>query len=79
MFDFSGEAIWHRAGFRVGERLDVVLRIARHFDFEKAVLRAFLLHPHFVVTKDNVSVDDFLALGADGPSVGKERGVTILF
>src|SRR5215207_5357913 len=42
MFDFSSETIRHGAWLCVGERLYVVLGVARDLDFKEAVPRTFL-------------------------------------
>ena len=77
VFHFSREQVRHGAWLRVRERLDVVLRVARDFDFEETMSRAFLLHPHFVIAQDDVRVDQLFAGGTDRSSVRKERGIAV--
>jgi hypothetical protein len=61
VFDFGRKAIRHGAWLRIGQRSHVVLGVARDLDFEEAVPRTFLLHPHFVIAQDDVRVDQFFA------------------
>jgi hypothetical protein len=77
VLDFGRKPVRHRAGLRVRERLCVVFRVARNLDFEEAVFRTLLLHPHFVVAQDDVRVDQFLARWTDGARIRKECGVAV--
>src|SRR5215208_702155 len=77
MLDLRGEAIRHGARLRVGERPYVVLGVARDLDFEEAVSRTFLLHPHFVIAQNDVCVDHFFAGGTDRSRVRKKRGIAV--
>ena len=79
MLHLCREVERHRAGLRVRERLDVVLRVAGNLDFKVTVLRTFLLHPHAVVAQNYVCINELVALRADRARVGEEGCVSVPF